>query len=237
MIKFILASNSPARLKTLKNSGLDPKVIVSQVDEDKILLEINNSSFEEQVKKLAEAKANSVASRIFGKDHGYLKNDLETNISKLVEDKTAKQTRLDIENNNFVILGCDSMFEIDGKLQGKPHTPQVARERIKNMRGKWGILHTGHSLIYKSAFNDKIVSTSRIVSTKVKFGDISDFEIEKYIITGEPLEVAGSFTIDSLGAAFIEKIEGDYHSVVGVSLYALRQMAEELGFQYTDLWT
>jgi len=144
-----------------------------------------------------------------------------------------------------LVVGCDSMLEINGQMLGKPHTPDVARERIRAMRRTTATLWTGHSaaILAPASSPDGTVgertvtaTITRSASTQVHFGDISDAEIDAYVATGEPLHVAGSFTVDGLGGPFIEGVTGDYHSVVGISLPLLRSMATELGVFWPDLW-
>ena len=134
--------------------------------------------------------------------------------------------------NSVLIVGCDSMFLLDGECYGKPHTPEIAFERIKHMSGKTGQLWTGHCLI--DAKTGKIVCKTSHAS--VTFAQMSDAEIRAYIETGEPLEVAGSFTLEGFGGAFIEGIQGDPHGVLGISLPLLRNMVAELGYAWPDLW-
>lgn len=131
-----------------------------------------------------------------------------------------------------LILGCDSMFLFHGACYGKPHDVEVARERLRAMRGDSGELWTGHCLI-DFATGRTARGASRAV---VRFGDYSDRDIERYIATGEPLEVAGSFTLEGFGGAFIDGIEGDPHGVIGLSLPLVRRLAGELGVDWTDLW-
>ena len=134
--------------------------------------------------------------------------------------------------NTRLVLGCDSALEFDGQNLGKPLIAEVAMERWKQMRGKSGFLHSGHHLIdTKSGESSSVCS-----KTKVFFADLTDAEIGAYVESGEPLNVAGSFTIDGLGGPFIERIEGDYHTVVGLSLVELRRMLAELGHDITSLW-
>ena len=149
------------------------------------------------------------------------------------------------EDEAVLVVGCDSMLEIDGQMLGKPHTPDVARERIRAMRRTSATLWTGHSAaILAPASSDDDQRHERTItatvtcsaSTQVHFGDISDAEIDAYVATGEPLHVAGSFTVDGLGGPFIEGVTGDYHSVVGISLPLLRSMATKLGVFWPDLW-
>jgi septum formation protein len=133
------------------------------------------------------------------------------------------------------VLGCDSAFELDGVAYGKPHTPEVARERWELQSGREGQLHSGHWLIDHrgGTVNGAVGAVS---STHVRFATLDDAEIDAYIATGEPLEVAGAFTIDSLGAAFISEIRGDAHSVVGVSVATLRTMLAGFGVPWHSLW-
>jgi septum formation protein len=131
-----------------------------------------------------------------------------------------------------LVLGCDSLLDLDGEAFGKPTGRADAVARWRRMRGRSGVLHTGHCLV--DTTTDR--QTARLASTTVHFADLSDEEIEAYAETGEPLAVAGAFTIDGLGGAFVERIEGDPHNVVGVSLPLLRHLLSELGRSYTDLW-
>ncbi|RYQ36819.1 septum formation inhibitor Maf [Bifidobacterium pseudolongum subsp. globosum] len=131
-----------------------------------------------------------------------------------------------------LILGCDSMFLLDGKAYGKPHTPEVARARLRWMSGATGELWTGHCLI---DFATGRVSKGASKAT-LHFSEFSDTMINRYIATGEPLEVAGSFTLDGFGGAFIEGIEGDPSGIIGLSLPLARQLTEQLGVEWTDLW-
>jgi septum formation protein len=133
-----------------------------------------------------------------------------------------------------LVLGGDSAFELDGVVYGKPHLPDVARERWHAQRGRAGLLHSGHWLIDTRTG----AAAGAPAVARVEFAsDITDAEIDAYIATGEPLEVAGAFTIDARGAAFIERIEGDPHAVVGLSIPLLRTLVRSLGVEWTDLWT
>ena len=131
-----------------------------------------------------------------------------------------------------VVVGCDSMLEIDGRIVGKPGDPRTAVERWRSMRGAAGVLHTGHTLV---RLPDGATAEG-VSSTVVHFARPSDAEIEAYVATGEPLWCAGAFTIDGLGGAFVEGVEGDPHGVVGLSLPLLRRLVIELGGSWTDLW-
>lgn len=132
-----------------------------------------------------------------------------------------------------LVLGGDSMFEVDGVLAGKPHTPERAKERWLAQRGRTGTLWSGHWLI--DAATARGVGTTK--QAEVTFAaDLSDAELDAYIASGEPLEVAGAFTIDSLGGPFIERISGDPSTVIGISLPSVRHLANDLGVFWPDLW-
>ena len=131
-----------------------------------------------------------------------------------------------------LVLGCDSALEFEGQNLGKPLTKDLASQRWREMRGKSGYLHSGHHLIDTQSGESRSVCSK----TLVFFANLSDGEIEAYVESGEPLNVAGSFTIDGRGGPFIERIEGDYHTVVGLSLFELRRMLGELGHEITSLW-
>jgi nucleoside triphosphate pyrophosphatase len=130
-----------------------------------------------------------------------------------------------------VVLGCDSMLELDGRQLGKPGSGAAAVLRWRQMRGRTGTLHTGHCLLDAASGTSAI----RSVATDVTFGEVSDAEIEAYCATGEPVAVAGAFTIDGLGGWFVERIAGDPHNVVGVSLPVVRAMLRELGHGLGDV--
>jgi septum formation protein len=133
---------------------------------------------------------------------------------------------------NTLVLGCDSVLELDGVALGKPTDAADATARWQAMRGRSGILHTGHAL--HDLGSGKIAAAT--ASTTVHFADVSDDEIAAYVATGEPLQVAGAFTVDGLGGAFVTGIEGDYHNVVGLSLPLFRDLLAELGRSWVDLW-
>ncbi|MFD1717050.1 Maf family protein [Georgenia deserti] len=214
---LLLASASPARLATLRSAGLDPQVAVSDVDEPAVLARAAAAAeaagsgpvpAADQVLLLARAKAEDVRGRA------------------PTVDGTAPT----------VTVGCDSMLEMtaaDGEraVVGKPADVAEATARWRSMRGRSGILHTGHWLI--RADGATAAATS---STTVHFADVTDGEIEAYVATGEPLRVAGAFTVDGLGGPFVRGIEGDHHGVVGLSLPLLRELLGDLGLAITDFW-
>jgi septum formation protein len=130
-----------------------------------------------------------------------------------------------------IIIGCDSTFEFEGLSLGKPATPEIAIERASRVRGNSGLLHTGHCII--DTTKDKEISS--IVTTKVRFDDMTDSEIKDYVASGEPLHVAGGFTLDGFSSPFIPSIEGDYTNVVGVSMPFLRKAFEQLGYSWPEV--
>jgi septum formation protein len=131
-----------------------------------------------------------------------------------------------------ILIAADSMLEFESQSLGKPLNAENAIARWQKMRGKSGILHTGHTVIRL----DNKQTITRVVSTKVEFANIDDKEIIDYVATKEPLNVAGAFTIDSLGAAFVKEVQGDHSNVIGLSLPALREIVRELGLSWTSLW-
>jgi septum formation protein len=130
------------------------------------------------------------------------------------------------------VIGCDSVLELGGAIHGKPADAADARERWRAMRGRSGVLHTGHCLVDTGSGRE----VARSADTVVHFADPSDAEVDAYVETGEPLKVAGAFTLDGLGGAFVRGIEGDPHTVVGIGLPLLREMFAEVGVRWTDLW-
>ena len=130
-----------------------------------------------------------------------------------------------------IIIGCDSTFEFDSQSLGKPETPKIAIERASRVRGNSGLLHTGHCII--DTTKDKEISS--IVTTKVTFDNMTDAEIADYVATGEPLHVAGGFTLDGFSSPFIPSIEGDYTNVVGTSMPFVRKAFEQLGYSWPEV--
>jgi septum formation protein len=209
-VRLYLASTSPARLATLRAVGIEPVTIPSHVDEEAAVAAAGPLSAAEMVQLLARLKAEAIVER-------GLVDDTETPIDGL-------------------ILGGDSAFELDGVVYGKPHLPDVARERWLAQRGRSGVLHSGHWLI-DARGGTAGDAVGGVAASRVQFADdITDAEIDAYIATGEPLEVAGAFTIDSKGAGFISGIEGDPHAVVGLSVPLLRTLVRSVGVEWTELW-
>lgn len=208
MTKLVLASTSPARLRLLRDGGINPLVIAPNVDEELVgdmamaAGLIGNTA--DLVLLLAKAKAEAVLTNPLAQD--------------------------------ALILGCDSALDLDGEALGKPLEPEVAIERWKNMRGRSGRLYTGHWLIDNRQGGAMPPANGRATNSTVHFANISDGEILAYVGTGEPLKVAGAFTIDGLGGAFIKAIEGDSHTVVGLSLATLRELVIGFGVDYPTLW-
>ena len=192
--RLVLASASPARLKTLRAAGLRPEVMVSGVDEDAVQAD----NVAELAMKLAQLKAVAVAAKL----------------------------------PRALVIGCDSVLELDGDILGKPVDQADAIARWQRMRGRSGVLHTGHCVID----THREVWLSRTAATQVRFAQVSDEEIEAYVSSGEPLAVAGAFTIDGLGSAYVSGISGDPHNVVGISVPLLRLMFDELGFVWHEFW-
>jgi len=151
---------------------------------------------------------------------------------QLAELKCAAVAARDDLPDGAVVLGCDSVLELNGETLGKPRDAADAVARWRAMRGRSGVLHTGHAL------HDVPSGTvaAATASTTVHFASLTDEEIDAYVATGEPLHVAGAFTVDGLGGAFVTRIDGDHHNVVGVSLPLVRDLLAELGHSWTDLW-
>jgi septum formation protein len=192
---IILASASPARLAVLRAAGLEPKVMVSGVDESTFAA----GTPAELAGLLAQAKAAAVAS---GLERG-------------------------------LVIGCDSLLDLDGRALGKPASAAEAADRWREMSGRTGTLVTGHCVIDAATGRQ----AAAVAATRVRFGTPSEQEIAAYVASGEPLAVAGAFTLDGRGGWFVEGIEGDHGTVLGISLPLLRRLLAELGISVTDLWT
>ncbi|MDR2929701.1 MAG: Maf family nucleotide pyrophosphatase [Propionibacteriaceae bacterium] len=198
-MRLILASASPARLTTLRSAGLNPHVVVSDVDETGFTA----ATPTELASLLAREKAEAVFASLG-------------------------------QPTDTIVVGCDSVLDFEGRAIGKPGSRPAAVELLRRTRGRSGVLTTGHHLIVSGATTQRITRAARTV---VHIGDLTDAEIDAYVATGEPEHVAGGFTIDGLGGAFVTAIEGDHHNVVGLSLPLLRLMLADCGVSWTDLWT
>ena len=207
-VHLVLASASPARRATLRTVGIEPTVIVSDVDETNAVADAENRHGRLQPADvallLARAKCEAVA----------------TNLT-----------------TSALVLGCDSVLELDGEAHGKPRDAAEATDRWRRMRGGSGTLHTGHWLRDERPADDGGTGATlgATASTTVRFADLSDSEIDAYVATGEPLRVAGAFTVDGLGGAFVEGIDGDHHNVVGLSLPLLRELLAEIGIGWFEV--
>ena len=195
--RLVLGSASPARHSLLRQAGLAPEVVVSDVDESTV----RAPRVAEQVALLAAAKAAEVAKR----------------------------------ESDALVIGADSLLEFAGKPLGKPADAAEARERWRRMSGRSGILHTGQALF--DVQDGAVVSRDiAVASTVVYFASPTPQELEAYVATGEPLAVAGAFTLDGLGAPFVRRVEGDPAAVVGLSLTVLRTQLGKRGLAISDLW-
>jgi septum formation protein len=205
-VRLYLASTSPARLALLRAAGIEPVVLDPAVDEDAVAAAAGPLPVHEAVQVLARAKAEAVAGALVGG-----------------------------EPIDGIIVGGDSLFELDGAVYGKPHHPEVAVERWRGMRGSTGTLHSGTWVIdHRGGVAG--AGAGGVASAKVSFATLSDEEIDAYVATGEPLRVAGAFTIDSLGSAFITGVEGDPHAVVGMSVALVRDLVGGFGIPWHSLW-
>ncbi|HEY2690971.1 MAG TPA: nucleoside triphosphate pyrophosphatase, partial [Streptosporangiaceae bacterium] len=194
MTELVLASASPARLALLCSAGLDPKVIVSGVDESGF----SAATPAELVAVLAQAKASAVAARV----------------------------------GRGLVIGCDSMLDLDGRARGKPKSAADAAALWRDMSGRTGTLVTGHCVIDAGTGRQ----AAAVAATEVRFGTPSDGEIAAYVDSGEPLTVAGAFTLGGRGGWFVDGIDGDHGNVIGISLPLLRRLLAELGVAVTALW-
>ncbi|MDO5068025.1 MAG: nucleoside triphosphate pyrophosphatase [Propionibacteriaceae bacterium] len=139
-----------------------------------------------------------------------------------------------LSDDDAIVVACDSVLEFDGRARGKPRSAEAAAELWRRMSGKQGVLHTGHFvLVRRDGWEQRAI---RAASTVVRFADLTEEEVVAYAASGEPANVAGAFTIDGLGGAFITGIDGDPHNVVGLSLPLLRQILLDLGVQWPTLW-
>ncbi|RNE59108.1 Maf family protein [Cryobacterium tepidiphilum] len=207
-MRLHLASTSPARLMLLRSAGIEPLTHAPGVDEDAV----------------AAAAAQAQGAPLTPE--------------RMVELLARAKAEAVVEATGVqgLVLGGDSMFVLDGAIYGKPHTPSVARERWGLQRGRTGSLYSGHWLIDTTDAGHPLAVGAVAVAQVTFADDISDAELDAYIASGEPLFVAGAFTIDSLGAPFITHVDGDPSTVVGLSLPTLRRLVRSLGHEWTALW-
>ncbi|KAA0959564.1 septum formation inhibitor Maf [Microbacterium sp. ANT_H45B] len=212
-MRVCLASTSPARLMLLRQAGIEPLTQSPDVDEDAVAAAAAAERGADLppadlVLLLARAKAADVAHRL------------------------AADGEFD-----GIVIGGDSMFALDGRVYGKPYTAEEATRRWREMRGATGILHSGHSVYRVSPGTEPVEATATAEAAVTFAEDVTDAEIAAYVASGEPLLVAGAFTVDSLGGAFITRVEGDPSTVVGMSLSTVRRLSADLGVRWTDLWS
>ena len=205
--RVVLGSASPGRLTVLRQAGIDPLVVVSGVDEDAVFAALgSNTSPGDVVCALAQAKAEHVAA------------NLDAAVAA-----------------DCVVIGCDSMLSIDGRLVGKPASAAAARRHWQSIGGRSGQLYTGHCLL---RLRDGNVSqrASESAFTTVHFATPTAGDLDAYINSGEPLAVAGGFTLDGLGGWFVDRIEGDPSNVIGLSLPLTRFLLQRVGVSVAELW-
>jgi len=206
-VSLVLASASPARLSTLRSAGVEPSVLVSDVDEEAVV-------------------------RAAVERHGELEpGDVALLLAR------AKCEAVAAQQSGSVVLGCDSVLELDGVAHGKPSDAAEAVAQWQRMSGRSGVLHTGHWLRdeREEAARGTSATLGATASTTVHFATLTGAEIESYVATGEPLAVAGAFTVDGLGGPFVTGIEGDHHNVVGLSLPLLRELLGDIGVGWFDV--
>jgi septum formation protein len=208
-VRLVLASTSPARLALLTAAGIEPVVVPSDVDEPAAVAAAGPLDPEAMVLLLARAKAEAVAAAI-------------------------EAGTVDVPDDAALVLGGDSAFALDGGVYGKPGTAETAAARWRIQRGREGVLHSGHWLIDRRTGRGR----GAVASATVRFvDDLTDDEIDAYVATGEPLAVAGAFTLDGRSAAFLAGIDGDAGNVIGVSLPLVRRLLAELGTSVVSLWS
>lgn len=206
MTRVVLGSASSGRRRVLRDAGIDPLVVVSGVDEDALLAGLGDAGPDAIVTALAAAKAESVGAT------------LDAAVAA-----------------DCVVIGCDSMLYLDGRLSGKPGTPEQTRRQWNSMAGRAGELYTGHCVI-RMRDGAAVASRTAATVTTVRFGNPTQAELAAYIDSGEPLGVAGAFTLDGRGGWFIDGIDGEHSNVIGLGLALTRRLLAEVGCSIGELW-
>ena len=207
MTRLVLGSASTGRLRVLRSAGVEPMVVVSGVDEDAVVERLGpDVEPAAVVNALADAKAEAVSL------------ELDRQVS-----------------TDCVVIGCDSMLFIDGQLSGKPGTPAETRRRWQAMAGRHGRLFTGHCVL-RMRDGGVLARATAAEATTVRFGVPTEAELDAYIDSGEPLGVAGAFTLDGLGGWFVDGVDGDPSNVVGLGLAVTRRLLETVGLSIGELW-
>lgn len=209
-MRLYLASTSPARLSVLRGAGIEPICFSPEVDEDA-----------------------AVAAREAELGRALSAPELTEYLGRLKAEDVVARHGHEIDG---LVLGGDSMFLLDDEILGKPHLPEVALERSRQHRGRTGVLHSGHWVIDHTGGAVRGAVGGVDTASVTLAADLSDAELEAYVATGEPLELAGGFAIDGLAGAFIERIEGAPSCVIGLSLPELRRLVVRLGHSYPSLW-
>lgn len=205
-MRLVLASTSPARLALLRAAGIEPETVAPGVDEEAAVAAV-------------EAERGSALA--------------PDELVQLLARLKAEAVAATVGTADALILGGDSAFAFGGTTYGKPYEPAVALARWHQQRGGTGVLHSGHHLIDArtgAAFGETARASVRFAA------DLDDDELAAYVATGEPLAVAGAFTVDGLAGPFIDRIEGDPSTVVGLSLSTLRRLVRRTGTPWTSLW-
>ncbi|MGA9491179.1 MAG: nucleoside triphosphate pyrophosphatase [Mycobacterium sp.] len=206
MTRLVLGSASVGRRRVLRQAGIDPLVVVSGVDEDAVVAALGPDA---------------------------APGDVVCSLAEAKADQVA--TVLEpVVAANCVVIGCDSMLYLGGQLVGKPASADAARDQWRTMAGRSGELHTGHCVLrLLDGHTQRVIESS---STTVYFADPATADLQAYLDTGEPLGVAGGFTLDGFGGWFVDRIEGDPSNVIGLSLPLTRTMLHRVGLSVTEMW-
>lgn len=278
--RLLLASASPARLRTLQAAGIDADVLVSGVDESAVEAESPDVLCSTLARMKAQAVAERLGNEIGNENGGAWRPPRETGQGRDTQARQRPDTQM-AQGRDTLVLGCDSVLAFRGEILGKPAGPDEAVQRWRSMRGQTGVLHTGHCLIQvpaagaasrtgtagtpgtahtagtagtpgtahtagtagttgtahtAGAAGTETRLAEDVAATIVRFAEVTDAEIDAYVATGEPMYVAGAFTIDGIGGPFIEGVDGDPGTVIGLSLPLLRRLLARLDVRIYDLW-